>query len=291
MSLKNWRARAMPTDGGVIQPDWLGKLFQGKRYQRKYWSLLAAGTQISLGGKKGYTLTRGTSVAPVAHYTEDWPGNKTDIKSGTGFTAAISSTLARYAYGNDIAREFFDLPGGMELIEAFFELLREDYLVWSDGKALAAIVSAAGTKLAPDAYPADISDAHGVIAQGMVEITDLVNPSFSILNKTGFKELLYSPKDKVPEYISYGVGTIGEGTAEGKVTVRWAPDAIFTAAGITTGTAAITGGREAVEVDELGEVPLTIDALEIAKGGVDRAIHGYAQTFIPFDDGVVLVGA
>lgn len=181
----------------------------------------------------------------------------------------------------------------MDLIEAFFELLREDYLVWSDGKALAAIFAAAGTEVAPDTTEwtaAGINAAHGSAIQGALALDPLVTPSFVIFNQAGLKTMAYTKKDEVPEYFTATFRTDGQGNFVG-TNVVGGPDALFTAAGILGGVAAVVGGREAIEVDELGEVPLTIDALEIAKGGVDRAVHGYAQTFIPYSDGVILIGA
>lgn len=48
--------------------------------------------------------------------------------------------------------------------------------------------------------------------------------------------------------------------------------------------------RRAIEFDELPGGPLQIDALELAKGGIDRAVHGYLQKFVVRPEAIVTVG-
>lgn len=289
--LKTTGAGTITVGGSPVQVDWVGRLFQGKRYVRKYITLGKLGTQISLGGKKGYKLHRGTSASPVEHFLNDWAGNKAEINSGNGWTESAASTRDNYAFGNDIAREFFDLPGGEEVIEGFFELIREDYLIWSDAKALAQFITTAGTPVAPATYPTEYDSAIGMLIDGIFQVAKVAEPSFAIVNESAFRSLLFTPKDLVPEYVSIDVNTDGTAMADGKVHVVYAPDAAFNPGTLVEpGTdAVLVGAREAVEFDELGSTPLTIDALEVAKGGVDRAVHGYVQKFPVFPEGVKLI--
>src|SRR5690606_39369318 len=100
---------------GVLQPAWVGKLWQGKRYQRKYldrFTHLYAGIQI--GGRKGFKLNQGTALVTK------WNGNKSEIGSGTATTSVTGSTIQPYGYAADVAREWYDLEGGAEVIQAFF---------------------------------------------------------------------------------------------------------------------------------------------------------------------------
>jgi hypothetical protein len=60
--------------------------------------------------------------------------------------------------------------------------------------------------------------------------------------------------------------------------------------GIDDTPAVIVGARRAIEFDELAGGPVIVDALEIAKGGIDRAVHGYLQTFVRRAAGIVKVG-
>jgi len=282
---------ALPT-AGVLQSNWVGQVWQGKTYERQYINLAKLGTDITAQGKKGFKIGRGTAASPKDRLGGDWAGNKTEVPSGGGFTSTIESTLARFAWGGDFAREFWDLPGGQEVVEAFIRLIVEDYAVWSDEKALGTILTTAGTPVAPTTYPDVYADhvALGQIIQGILAVRRAKDtPSYAIANATAFDQLLYTPKDKIPEYLTFDFTTEGTGTADGKVRVVEAPDSVFT--GVAAGTpAVIVGAQNAIEFDELGSVPITIDALEIAKGGIDRALHGYLQTFVVRPESIVLIG-
>jgi hypothetical protein len=284
---------SLPTGGDVIQPNWLGQLYQGIPYVREYITLGKLGTDISAGGKKGYKVRRGTSSTPVDHFDGTWSGNKTAIPSGGGFTESAASELFRFAFGNDIAREFFDLPGGAEVVEAFFKLVIEDHLVWSDLIALQTWVSVAGTPIAPKTYPGvdghDYGNALGQLIQGILAVKakkadgrrDV--PTFAIANEAAFEQLIYTPKDLIPEFVSFTASTDGTGSADGIRLVQGDT-------GIENTPSVIVGAGSAVEFDELPGGPLHINALDLARGGVDRAIHGYLQRFVVRPEAVVHIG-
>ena len=83
---------------GILQPAWVGKLWQGKRYQRKYIDLathLYGG--IQLGGRSGFTMTAGSELV------QEWAGNKTDVPSGGATTAKKSSSLKKYGWAADLS--------------------------------------------------------------------------------------------------------------------------------------------------------------------------------------------
>jgi hypothetical protein len=285
-------AGALPA-AGVLRENWLGALYQGIPYIRQYITLGKTGTDITAAGKKGYKVHRGTSGAPVDSYasTGSWNGNKAAIGSGTGWTETAASTLARFAFGEDIAREFYDLPGGAEVIEAFLKLIAEDHLVWSDDLALAAWVTAAGAPVAPSAaIPEDYPEALGLLMQGILAVKAKKSdnrrdkPTFAILNEAAYTELTFTPFEKIPEYIKFSVSTDQEGTADGDVRL------VVGDIGIEDTPAVLVGAQTAIEFDELGNGPLYVDALNIANGGIDKAVHGYLQTFVVRPEAVVLVG-
>lgn len=287
---------ALPA-AGVLQESWVGQLWQGTTYERKYINQGVLGTSISAAGKSGFKIGRGTAAVPKTALGGDWAGNKVELPTGTAHTTKHGSTLARWAFAGDIAREFFDLPGGQELIEAMFRLIAEDYAVWSDEKALNTFISMAGAAIAPNTYPTQYSDAMGMLVQGILSVKRAKDtPTFALVNSTAYEQLLYTPKDLVPEFVSFEISTERTGTADaGKVIVIEADDDYFVdseaAPLVDEGEPAVlVGAKRGVEFDELGSVPFTIDALEIAKGGVDRATHGYLQTFQVRPESFVLVG-
>lgn len=288
-------ANTLTVGGNVIKPNFVGKLWQGKEYTRKYIQLCKLGTDISAAGKEGYTLHRGTAASPAARLGGDWAGNKVEVPTGNGFTKSASSSLDRFAFAADIAREFYDLPGGAPIVEAFLRLIVEDYAMWSDEKALAFIRTTAGTPIAPKAYPSvaghDYPAAMGHVIQGILAVQDANDtPSYAIVNPFAYEQLVYTPKELIPEYVTFTVNTEGTGSADGKVQIVKAPDSFFTGV-VATKPAAIVGAQNAIEFDELSSTPLEIDALEIAKGGVDKALHGYLQKFQVRAEGVKLIGS
>jgi len=284
---------ALPA-AGVVRENWVGQLYQGIPYERQWVTLGNLGTDISAGGKKGFKVGRGTASTPVDSFATlgEWAGNKTAIGSGSGFTQTASSILHRFAFGNDIAREFFDLPGGQEVVEAFLKLIVEDHLVWSDEKARQAWISAAGAPVAAATYPEKYGAnlAIGMLLQGILGVKKKKadnrrdKPTFAVLNEAAYEDLVYTPKDLIPEYIKFSVDTDGNGLADGDVLVK-AGDV-----GIENSPAVMVGAKYALDFDELAGGPLWIDALEIAKGGIDKALHGYLQIFEQRPEAVTLIG-
>lgn len=284
---------------GHTPPNWMGPLWDGRTYDRRFISLHNLGTDISLEGKTGYKVARGTKASPKERIGGDWAGNLTEVPSGEGFVDTFASKLHRFAVGNQIAREYTDLPGGEAVVEAFLKLLVEDYAMWSDDKALAAMLTAAGTVVAPRAVPERYSDspALGQLIQGALGVQRKRDtPTYAVVNEVAYDQLMFTPKDLVPEYVSFEFSTELSGTADaGKLVVVQATDAQFVnAAGNApvdlTKPATLVGAKNAITFDELGSTPLNVDAMEIAKGGVDRAAHGYLQEFVERPESLMLIG-
>lgn len=286
-------AGALPA-AGVIQQNWIGLIDLGVEFQREYIGLHKLGTDITLGGKKGFKAGANTKAAPRFPTDGTWAGNKTEIATGKGWTETATSTRKQYARGVDIAREFFDLPGGGEVIEAFLHELVLDHLMWSDEEARKTIIEQAGAPVAPKVYPGvdgyDYAGAMGQLIQGILLVKrrkadgrrDV--PSYAIANELAYEELVYTPKDLVPEFITFTVGTDGRGTADGKVLV------VQGDTGVEKSSSVVVGADYAIEFDELPGGPLHVDAVDLAKGGVDKAIHGYLQTFVKRSEAIVHVG-
>lgn len=279
-------------NSGVVQPAWVGKLWQGKRYQRKYLDLathLYGG--IQLGGRKGFKLAQGTALVTA------WAGNKAEIGSGTATTSLYGSSLRRYGYAADVAREWYDLEGGAEVIEAFFQGVVDSYAQITDEDALKDIFLAASRTttaldrlVAPGTYPAQYPAAMGQLIQAIEAVSDANDdPSFAVVNPTAWNQLLFTPKDLVPEFVEFGVGIgTGEATA-GKVRVVKAPQSFFPGT-VAANPQVVAGAKPAIEFREQGTTPIQVDALDIARGGIDKAVIGYLETFVVRPESLVLVG-
>lgn len=284
-------------NSGVVQPAWVGRLWQGKRYQRKYLDLfthLYGG--ISLGGRKGFKLAQGTALVT------EWSGNKAEIGSGTATTSVHGSSRKAYGYAADVAREWYDLDGGAEVIQAFFEGVVDSYAKVTDEAALSAVFLAASRTaaaldrlVAPATFPSvaghDYPKAMGMVIQAIEAISDADDDAASVVvNPTAWNQLLYTPKELIPEYVTFGVtaGT-GEGNADGKVVIKKAAQSFFPGT-VAADPQVVGGAKGAIEFREQGQTPIQIDALDIAKGGIDKAVIGYLETFIVRPESLVLIG-
>lgn len=288
---------------GILQPAWVGKLWQGRRYKQKFIDL---GTRlyggIQLGGRSGYTMTA------AGELVQSWAGNKADIPTGGATTGTRKSTLRKYAWGADIAREWFDLEGGAEVIEELLKLVVDSYARVTDLDALADIFAAASRgdgaalsrRINPDSLPAG-TPANSTYYPAVVQLIQAIEavedagdtPTFALVNPFAWKQLVYTPKDLLPEFVQL---TVSPGTEEagvtvpnGKVQVKKAPQSAFVGLSATA-PQVIAGAKGGIEFREHGTTPIQIDAIDIARGGVDRATVGYLETYQVRPESLVLVG-
>lgn len=277
-------AGALPGTG-VAQYNWVGHLYQGMTYVRQFAPLLNLGTDISLVGKKGFKVYRGVGPgATQAPGSGAWAGFPNAIGGYQGNSDIYGSTLARFALGNAIDRALIDLPGGTEVLDAFLSLVLEDYFIWSDEEARKTIVQmpiggpvAAATAKYSAAYPAAI----GQLIQGVLAVKkqkadkrrDI--PTFAVMNDVAFEQAAYAAggAQNLPAFINIQLTTDRVGQLDGDVIV------VNGDTGIQNTASVLVGAQQAIDLDE---VPggVSINALELARGGIDQALHGWLQTFI-----------
>lgn len=281
--------------GGAIQPHWMGDIAAGVTYVQEYITLFNPGTEIYAGGKKGYKVLRGTAAAPLdAPMDGNWAGNKTPINSHKGRVTEHNSVIDPWAMGNDIGREYWDLQGGMEFVLAWLRLQQEDYLIWQDELALSYAVATAGAPVAPTtaAYPANYPAALGHLIQGILAVKKRKKdgrrdtPTFAIVNDIDFEQLVYAAggEQNLPAFINVALSTSGTGTVDGNVQV------VNGDVGIEDTGAVLVGSSYAIDFDRPAGGLIEVDALDLARGGVDKAVHGYLQTFVKRPEALVLIG-
>ncbi len=284
------------TDAGpVIQPNWMGDIGAGVPYVQEYITLFNPGTDITAGGKKGWKVKRGTAAAPQnAPMDGSWLGNKTAIKSNKGHVTEHASVLDRWAMGEDIAREFWDLPGGMEFILAFLALQQEDYFIWQDALALDYAVATAGAPIAPNSpvLPDNYPTALKHLIQGILAVKKRKadgrrdTPTFAIVNDIDFEQLIYAAggEQNLPNFVNIALSTSGNGTVDGNVQI------VNGDIGIEDTGACLVGASYAIDFDRPAGGLLEVDALDLARGGIDKAVHGYLQTFVKRPEALALIG-
>ncbi|APH44879.1 hypothetical protein BMW26_07850 [Microbacterium sp. 1.5R] len=277
---------------GAIPPTFAGKLWQGKRYQQRYISLanhIQGG--IALGGRKGWKIDQGTAL--VAEVTNQ--AQKVELPTGSASTSTYTSTLRKFGFAADVALEWQYLEGGADILAAFWEGVVDSGAKQLDEAALKDLFTVAsrgsGAALsrlvAPGTYPAEYPAAMGQLIQGIDLVSDNGDDaSFAIVNPVAWNQLLFTPKDKVPEFVEFAVG-VGTGEAStGKVRVVKADQSYFTGT-VATAPQMIVGAKNAVE---FREVHADINALEVAKFGVDRALVAFLETFVVRPESLALIG-
>ena len=261
---------ALPANG-VVQAAWLGELWQGNEASRVVIPSLKHADLTALE-VKGFKFATKPTVAT-------WTGNKSEIASGTATTQVVSGSLQRFAAGNDIAREFYDIPAGRPVIESYVAKLINSYAIVTDNYVMGQLVTSA-TAVEAETYPTGFSAAQGKIIQGALAVIDAdATPSFVFVAPDVFKSLVYTPKDQVTEFLSAAMGLESGSYAGIKVLPH---------SGLTEGQV-LVGAREAATVFELPGAPIRVNALDIAKGGVDEAVYGYVGFLAEYPEALVLV--
>lgn len=257
---------------GQEQPQYVGELWNGAAYTRRFVSLFNHADLASFEVAGWRWVTRPV-VGP-------WAGNKTEVPSNTVATESVKITAKRIAGAHDIDRRFRDFDNA-EFWDAYFAAMTESYAKVSDGAVLLE-VKAAAPAVTAGTKPADI-------AQGLVNIVD---GAIAILNETEtmptgaivaldlWRDILLTPKNDVLGYLEAAFD-LEKGSLNG---FRITP-ASQLAAGET-----LVVTSSAVTVHELGgEAPIRVEALDIAKGGIDEGVFGYYAVNVHDDGGLALV--
>jgi hypothetical protein len=246
----------------MIQPQWVGEIWNATQYTQQVLPLFAHEnlTGLTFNGFKWGTKPAGG----------DWAGNKAAIASNTLTVTPVTGSAVRYAVGHDIAREFVDFPVP-GFFESYAKFVGEDYSKWADAKVAAAAIAGA-TALAGDALTtlpggtANIGAAASAIIDGAVAVSLTGTlPTFALVAPVLYKSLLKTPNNNVLGYLAASLG-LTEGDMAG-FTIR--PSASIAAGKV------LVGATNAVTVYELPGAPVRIDALDLARGGVDKAAFGY----------------
>jgi hypothetical protein len=199
----------------------------------------------------------------------------------------VTGTASRWAIGHDVARELVDFP-----IDGFFEsyaaAVTEDYARWSDNKVTAAAIAGAtvlvGDALTtlPGATGGTIGSAASAIVDGATAIITTGSlPDFALVSTNLYKQLVKMPQSNVLGYLNASLG-LSDGDLNG-FTIR--PSAAVAAGKV------LVGSKSAVTVLELPGAPIRIDALDLARGGVDKAAFGYLGVNVNDALGLQLVTA
>lgn len=248
----------------TAQPQWLGELWLGKMYERKYIPLIGSAALTNLT----MDAWRWTTKPAVA----EWDGNKAAVPTNTPATEPVTVTAQRYAGAHDWAREFRDF-GRTDVIESALRLMTESYAKITDEATLTGLVDGA-TEVEQTG-----STVWEHIMDGVEAVYDVATPTFAILAKDLYRELILTEDSAKLAYLAADLGLDG-GTGAGF--------RIMPSAGLTAGTL-IVGAREAATSYELGGAPIRVEATNVVNGGFDIGLFGYHAVHVGTPLGIASV--
>lgn len=249
-------ARALGTKTAV--PEWLGELWDGTPTPRRVIPLLGSGTINGISAE-GWRFTTEPTV-------DEWDGNKTAVPSGNVEVEKVSYPFQRFAGAWDIAREYVDF-GVTEVIEAFLRKATENYKKKSDTWALTQLKTFA-TTAEVGTIPTGVESVIAKIVRGALRVIDNdALPTYALIAPNEYESLLFTKKDDVLAYLEISLG-LEAGSVEN---FQLVPEKRLDDGEV------LVGAKQAAYFDELAGSPIRVNALDIAKGGIDEALFGYGR--------------
>lgn len=249
------------------QPQWLGELWTGRTYERKFIPLIASGQLTALTIQAWRWATK-PSVAV-------WTGNKSAVPSPANSTESFEVTGVRYAGAYDFAREFRDF-GRTDIIESALRGMVESYAKVTDLAALDALLDGATPVTAGSATT---QVAWNRIMDGVDAVLPTAVPTFAVVAQDLYRELVMTTSNDSLAYLNASLG-LESGTAAGFSIV---PSSVLEDGNV------LVGAREAATSFELGGSPIRAEATDMVLGGYDIGIFGYAATAVTNADALALV--
>lgn len=250
----------------AIVPQYVGELWSGRQYQRRYIPLFGHGDLTSTS-VIGWKWTQEPEV-------DVWNGNKAAIPSNTPTATPYNLGFQRFAGGWDIAREYIDF-GQQDIIDDLMAKAVKSFSQKSDKYALAQVLAAA-TVAEVGALPTgdDVVKTPTLVklVRGALRVLTQADalPSFAVVDTAGYEEILLLKENNALKFLSTALN-LEEGTLE---SFKFIPSADLPAGDV------LVGAKEAATVLELPGSPIRVNALDIANGGVDEAVFGYVSVKI-----------
>lgn len=241
------------------QPDYVGELWSGVEYTRRWVPLLDTSSPLNALKVKGWRWTTPPKVS-------EWDGDKAAVPSNQPAWTEKEETAKRLAGAHDIAREYWDF-NDTDAIQAFYRAQAEDYARKTDAAALAAIKSTATGSSTADS----LLKAAAKAAQEVRDKTDGFDATSIIINSSDWLDLLDISAMDVAAFLSDMLGID--------------PGSFMYDSSITAGTV-IAVARPAIKFRELPGSPIRVTAENIPNGGRDSGLFGYYLAHVQYPDGV-----
>jgi len=241
----------------AIPPAWIGELWAGRTYQRRYVPLVS---NLPLRGMtlKGWKWGVKPAVATYA-------GNKAAVTSNVPTTTAVSVAVQRLAGAHDVDRAFRDFEV-TEFWESYYRAMTDSYAALSDAACLTDLIAAATAPAAPGSGLSTWTPAQSIVKGALAVIAANGTPTAAIVGADLYETLLLTPQQNVIELLSGGIGW-SESQASGFSIVP-------SSSGALTGKALVLD-KAGFVFAELPGSPIRVEAINQANAGIDPGVFGY----------------
>lgn len=244
------------SDNNAVYPDtWLGNLWQGVNYTRRFVPAVGAGAPITSLKVTGW---RWNDKPVVSQYN----GDKEAVPSNAATTEAVEVSVQRIAGAHDIDRAFFDL-GSSDYVAGYWAALAESYAKLSDESCAAALLD--------EATDAGTSGtAMGTIVKAAMAVMPEGTPSFIGIGTGVFEAMAAVNTQEALAFLGGSLSFDGTGSL-GNVS-------LFVSS-ILDDYTVLAGVRQAATYHELAPA-LRVQVANVANGGIDAGLFGYVATVV-----------
>lgn len=256
-------ADVVPADdagnGYLGREDWLGELWAATKTGRPHIDAFGTPKQLTSMKMKGWQWVTRPKPAKYA-------GNKTEVPTNKPKTKAIEATAERWAGGWDIDRIFLDL-GDPGFLAAFWNGAMMEYQTGSDEDVAAKILDEATEGTA----------ASGVIAGIATTAADLrkigATLSHLFLSEDLFDVYADLRQDEVPFWLAQATGSVSLKDATADVAdLKIEVDPLLASGQLL--------GFDSRAATVYEKSPIQLQALDIAKGGIDLGFFSYGGVLV-----------
>lgn len=245
--------------GDAEAPGWLGELWAGTAYQRRY-APLVTNRALTNWRVAGWRWTTKPTV-------DKYAGDKADIPTNTPTIEDFEAVATRWAGGHDLDRKFYDFKEST-FLQSYWRAITEDYAKKSD-QAIADYIIANARAAGSASSLWDGMFAAAEELDGELNVT----PTFYIGNPADRRALANMTMNTAPAALDL----LGVDLKR----IEWSTK-------VPAGTL-IAGHKAAVINAELPGSPIRVEAEHIAKGGRDAALFGYQAIYSENPAGLVKV--
>jgi len=237
----------------TIPRDWLGELWSATETARPTVDALGRGKRVTSLKVAGWRYTTAPAVAPYA-------GDKAQIPSNPVVVDVDELPVTRIAGGHDVDRALFDLASA-DYVAAHLRSYRESYAAQSNAHAAAAVVAAA--TVVPAAAPGPVS----AIITAALAVRP--RPTAILCASDVFAALAHVPDADRLAHLGITVRLGGRDASVSDLTAE--PDDALPSGVV------LAVNRGAVSWHETD--PINVQAVDVARGGIDVAMFGYVCAF------------